>query len=447
MNKLLMKKLLVTGMSGGNTGKIYGVSWTKVESPVLTRTDDAVGMVAAAGVGSGTVTNDFDTAEIYKDITSVTDSYGNEFMRIPKFYIKQTDSANLHTWQVSKKQYPGFYLPWCFWDFTNGRELNYVDIGKYPANLNATKLESKSGTFPLVSTNIVNFRAYAQANGTGYQQLDLHTYDAITTLFTVEFANLNAQAIMKGFDAGAWSTSYTATVAETAANRIIVANANAAAFAVGQTIGIGTSLGGNQVATNRVIESIDFYDANNKAIVFDGAAVNIAIGNIVYSLGWKNGACSTVVASSGGLTSNTNGKSPFKYRGIENLWANIWQFVDGVNINERQAWVCLNSASYASNLFAEPYKQLGYVNGSSDGYIKDEGFDPFYPFAQFPIAVGGAADKYFSDFYYQTAGQRIAFVGGFWGSGALSGPSCWSLYNTSSDAYINIGGRLLRKAL
>ena len=65
-----------------------GVSWDKSSSPTLTRINDSVGMVANAGVDDGSVTNDFDTAMIYKDITEVTDSLGNVFVRIPAFHIK-----------------------------------------------------------------------------------------------------------------------------------------------------------------------------------------------------------------------------------------------------------------------------------------------------------------------------------------------------------------------
>ena len=145
--------------------KIYGVSWDKGETPTLTRTHDAVGMTAAAGIGAATASNDFDNAQIYREIGRVVDTLGNVFMRIPKFYIRKTDSANLKTWEVSKYQYPGFYLPWCFYDFTNNRELPYFDFGKYQANLSddGTKLESKTGKYPLMNKNIVDFRDYAQA--------------------------------------------------------------------------------------------------------------------------------------------------------------------------------------------------------------------------------------------------------------------------------------------
>jgi hypothetical protein len=441
--------LITRGMLGGGApAKIYGASWSKVASPTLTRTDAAVGMVANAGVDSGVVTNNFDTAEIFKDIVEVTDSLGNTFVRIPKFYIRETDSVNLHTWQISKKKWNSeCYLPYCFWDFTNSRELAYVDVGKYTASLNATKLASVSGQYPLINKNIVEFRGYAQANGAGYQQMDLHTWNMLTVLFYVEFATLNSQSIMQGWVNGQNSSSHLATVAESAVNRIIVSNANAALYAVGLPIGIGTSQGGNQIFYGRNITSIDVYDASNKAITFDGAAVNIAVGNYLYNVGWKSGACAGVAAQSGSIASNSIGKSPFIYRGIENLWGSVYQFVDGVNITDGQAWVCLNPASYASNVFASPYQALGYINNTASGYPIALGFDSAYPFAKFPLNVGGGASTYYADYYNYSAGQRIAYVGGYWSSGSRAGLTNWFLSLSASIADFSIGGRLLRKAL
>ena len=439
------RKLL---LFGNNSAKIYGVSWNKGSSPTLTRTNNSIGMVANAGVGSTPVRNDFDSAEIYKDITQVTDALGNVFMRIPKFYIKKTDGTGFKTWQISKTMFAGAYLPACFWDFTTGTELAYIDIGKYNASLSgANKLESLPNKYPLINKTIVNFRTYAQANGSPYQQLDIHTVDVLQTLFIIEFATLNSQSVFAGYTGGEYVATDTATVAETAVNRVIVTNAVAATFVVGQAISVGTSLGGIQVFYGRTITSITVYDGSNKALNFDGAAVNIAVGNIVWSSGWVSGFSDSITAKSGSPVSNSDSKHPAMYRGIENPFGSVWQFVDGLNITDRQAWVCANAANYASNVFTSPYVQLGYVDGNTNGYPIEMGWDAVNPYVALPITVGGNTTTYYSDYYYQDVGQRIAIFGGTWNNGTIAGLFYWNLTSASSSTNINTGGRLVRKAL
>lgn len=434
--------------------KVYGVSWDKAATSTLTRTDDAVGMVAAAGVDSGMVTNDFDTADIYKDITDVTDTLGNEFVRIPKFYIKKTDGTGYKTWQISLSKGDGYYLPWCFWDFTNSVELPYVYVGKYTASLNGTKLASVSGTYPKVLDNIVNFRTYAENNNVdgllGYQQMDVHVYDMLQTLFYVEFATLNCQSIMRGFADGRYvGTDVLVADTSPAGNTLIVSNAVGAYYAVGQAISVGTSLGGNQRFYGRTITDIDADTpvAGQTTITFDGDAVALVTNDILYNTGMKSGFSSAIAATSGSISSNSDGKHSFVYRGIESLYADVWQFVDGVNINERQAWVCRDADDYASNLFASPYIQLSYVNHTVNGYPTTLGFDTDEPYAAFPTAIGGDGSNYYADYYYQSTGQRIALVGGWWGSLALAGLSSWLLSYNSSAASVYFGARLLKKAL
>lgn len=422
--------------------KIYGVSWDKGASPILARTNDAAGMIS---VINGQ--NDFSTAQIFKDIIEHTDPMGNVFVRIPKFWIKKTDGAGSKTWQISKKPFPGSYLPWCFWDFVNSIELPYIDVGKHLASLSDSglKLESKPGKFPLVSRNIVQFRDLAVANGPGYQQHDVHAADVLQTLFYVMFANLNSQAIMQGYTNGQYSAAHVATVAGIGVNQIVIANANADQYRVGQSIGIGTALGGQNIATNRQIQAIQVYDGSNKAIVFDGAPVNIAVGNVVYNSAHKTGWSAPL--QTGWATAN-DGKTPMAFLGIESLYGDVFQFIDGLNINEYQSWVCKDSRAYSSNLFAAPYEILGYVNSNADGYAKEMGFDANLPFAEIPkIAVGGSATTYYSDYYYKSAGQRVARLGGYWVIGANAGLSFWYLYYSSSNAALNVGARLLKKPL
>ena len=64
-NGLPVTSVMIDGVDL-HKAKIYGVSWDKSENPVLTRTDDAIDMVANAGIDNQVVVNDFDSAEIYK---------------------------------------------------------------------------------------------------------------------------------------------------------------------------------------------------------------------------------------------------------------------------------------------------------------------------------------------------------------------------------------------
>ncbi|MDH5108519.1 fibronectin type III domain-containing protein [Lentilactobacillus kefiri] len=183
-------------------GNIYGVSWDGSSSGALQRTDASVGLRA----GINGAQNDFDTRGPWGLMDkTVTDSYGNAFVRIPKFYIRKTQdkSKPLSTWQVSLvKQGADWYLPNCFYDFDNKKELDYVDVSRYEGSIISGKLQSKTGVTPTNNQSIVQLRSSAVANNTdgkkGYHLWDVHTLDALQVLFTIEFATLDSQSIMKG---------------------------------------------------------------------------------------------------------------------------------------------------------------------------------------------------------------------------------------------------------
>ena len=427
--------------------RVFGIEFdTATTSPTLTRINDSVGKVANAGIDAQVVTNDFDALPIFGEMHEVTDSLGNVFIRIPKFYIFKSKGAKTVK-KASKYKWDGFYLPWCFWDFANNRELPYFDFGKYKAgNDGSNRLTSKADEYPLCGQNIVTFRSRAQANGAGYQQLDVHAYDVLTTLMQVEFATLDMQSVMQGYTTGRYVATELAQVTESDTNRIIVTNAVAALYRVGQAISVGTSQGGNQVFYGRTITDIVEYDASNMALEFDGAPVTITAGNVLYNTGYKNGFSAGITASSGSVGAN-DGKYPCSYRGIESPYGDVWQFLDGVNINDWQAWICDNAASYASNVFANPYKQLSYINADAGNWVTEMGLDANNPAAEFPSAVGAIGSSPYKDYYYLASGSRIARVGGAWDAGSYVGPSFWGLNFSTTVTFVSVGGRLLRKAV
>ena len=425
------------------TAKVYGVVFN---GSAGTRTDSAVGL--AYTVNASTITSAFDTAEIYNEITEVTDTYGNVFVKIPRFYISKSKTGSNFTYKISKtKQDATYYLPYSFYDEATNAALPYVLIGKYNASLNGTKLESKSGTEPLVSQTIATFRTYAKNNNVGlvqgYQLLDIHAIDVIQTLFYVEFATLNSQSIMQGYTTGQYSGAHTITSIN--GTNLTMGVGIGSAYKIGQTIDIGTSVGGRQIAKNlritNIVGDIITYELVAGISTIPGT---ITIGNSVYNVGYLSGTTDLVTTTSGSPTSNTDGKYAMKYRGIENMYGNVYQFIDGINIQNNQTYIATNPSSYVSDTFTGAYKAIGYVNKNTNGYVTEMGYDSANPAIQLPTVTG---TNTYGDYYYQATGNNIALFGGSWDNGGSAGLSRWFLSASSGGASVSIGSRSLKKAL
>ena len=129
--------------------------------------------------------------------------------------------------------------------------------------------------------------------------------------------------------------------------------------------------------------------------------------------------------------------------GRENPWGNIFKWLDGGNIQSRQLWICKDPKQYADDKFASPYEKVSYTNGSSDGYISELGFDAKNPQIRFPTKASGSDSTYIPDYYYQSSGSCVVYVGGNWGHGAICGLWCLGCGSSSSYSGSDVGARLL----
>ena len=69
-----------------------------------------------------------------------------------------------------------------------------------------------------------------------------------------------------------------------------------------------------------------------------------------------------------GRASGTDGQTSVQYRWIENLWGNVYQWVDGFNANGTAAYYCTDPSKYADDT-ATGYTNIGTLPAS--GWIKD----------------------------------------------------------------------------
>ena len=430
-------------------GHVYGIrrKITSNSSSAWERLFDSIGKTATATKNGGTVQNDFDNLAPWSEIKSCNydlttkkinawfgdanfkfdGTNGDVFTHIPKTYWKIYQENDYDYVLLADYPRAGFM------------EVDGFFVGRYNGSVVSDVLHSYSGLVPTTSKNRGQFRTLANALGTNFSQLDWR-YLVLQMLYLVEYATYNSQSALGN---GIQSRKYLKTlVAESNTNRAIIGSSSG--YYVGQIIRIGTSDGGTQVADARKITAIEAYDEDGVtgyAITFDGAAVNIAVDNFVCTMAQETGQCDSLGMKSGCL--NNDGYHSVIYRGIENLFANIWQWVDGINIKDNVAYICKDHSQYADDTFASPYKALAYTNCTSNGNPKTLGLDVDEPFFRFPTEVGGGSSTYMCDYYYQNTGNRVARVGGDFGSGAGDGLWYWNFDSTSSTANWHIGCRVL----
>src|SRR5690606_15230097 len=113
------------------------------------------------------------------------------------------------------------------------------------------------------------------------------------------------------------------------------------------------SLGSESIAKDRTILSkTALGDGLNTEIVFDGAAINVAVGNVLWQGAQKTGQTVALTKPSGKL-SGTAGRCSHQYRGLEDLFGNVYEWRDGALINEWVAHVCRNPSLYSSTVTAD----------------------------------------------------------------------------------------------
>ncbi|MFA7212080.1 MAG: hypothetical protein WC110_11610, partial [Bacteroidales bacterium] len=136
----------------------------------------------------------------------------------------------------------------------------------------------------------------------------------------------------------------------------------------------------------------------------------------------------------GSGTGSTDGKVPIVYRGLENLWGNVYQFVIGIDVLDAAyrvlkrdgtgAVACpLASGQYESSVAAP----VQYADpGNLDSYAKDILYEDLSEYLILPNLGGGSDSTYLCDrIYWHRAGQtNIWRAGGSWGDAASAGVGC-----------------------
>lgn len=188
--------------------------------------------------------------------------------------------------------------------------------------------------------------------------------------------------------------------------------------------------------------------------------------------GYTNAANTGPLASGGAAAfERTNGTSvgttnvqAVSWRGIENLWGNIWQFVPGYNTTDTSHRILkrdgtgtiadvMASGSYEEIVDPIPLNGITRVSGTDvgtycHGYVSafDRDSSNILGPMFIPGALTGASDTYLTDYFYSHYSGRdqpdVLFAGGYWHCGAGAGVGFRNSNGSPSFASAALGGRV-----
>ena len=159
----------------------------------------------------------------------------------------------------------------------------------------------------------------------------------------------------------------------------------------------------------------------------------------------STGSCNSV-ANLTGRPAGTDGKVDVVWRGIEGLWGNVWEWVDGVNWNDGTYYVCNDPSKYADDT-ATNYTALSFKGATnwSSSYITEEGLDTGdNEHVMLPAAAGsGSESTYDCDACWSNTGWSVFLHGGRLNHGSACGLFAAILSRDSSNSSTDVGSRLL----
>ena len=170
-----------------------------------------------------------------------------------------------------------------------------------------------------------------------------------------------------------------------------------------------------------------------------GSQEKIGPGIVNDTAAHKTGETDAMVYHTG-RAAGTDGKTAVQYRGIENPWGNVWEWVDGINVNNYSPCICTDPTKYADDTTTN-YTVAGVPLGGS-GSTKTLGISTNLPWAYLPREPGGSETTYIPDSMNSSSAWKVLMVGGSRGNSSAAGLFCFHAGNSSSSSGVSIGTRL-----
>lgn len=209
--------------------------------------------------------------------------------------------------------------------------------------------------------------------------------------------------------------------------------------------GLGWSQETVQAATaTELLFLIEYASFNMQSKI--GAGVTTKTDDGATSMTEITGATTTLGNKSGQVI-NTNGYSVVAYRGEENPFGNIWKWIDGINVyNKNEGSVYIADHGFKDDTNAAPYSNAGITICGSNGYVSAFAYNEDFDWLFIASEVLGNSSLPVGDYFWQNKaynGYTVAGLGGSWYDGSSAGGFVWRVSSASGNRNRTVGGRLL----
>lgn len=368
--------------------------------------------------------------EKYKD----DDEYDADvFVMFPKGYGRRyIDGEGNEYRYISDKKLSG-YVPSPL-HFVENTEYNVVGITKYGWCDNGSGgICSRAGKPKRASISWQDFETKSVARGAGIHAMSFSDVTWLQHLGCIKYANRNWQSVVGNGVIGGFTDAALkkCTVTQASSASIIIDNATAENFAVGEPVYlVGTTV--SEGIYTRKILSISVYDDNNKRVSVDGPAFATTAGTSgFYRAVNYSGETDAILGLDGEISGGTSGRNSVKILGLENFFANDWKLLgnamrigNDVYINPKplsaSAW-----PTSANDAIAKGWIHLDNVFANTSGYIKTLSYSMNYPLISLPATVGGDSQRPVGDYFStsnDTTGLELFQFGGSFNVGSYCGP-------------------------
>ncbi|MGN0457145.1 MAG: hypothetical protein ACI4F2_09830 [Acutalibacteraceae bacterium] len=195
------------------------------------------------------------------------------------------------------------------------------------------------------------------------------------------------------------------------------------------------------VSANQLLMMIEYGTMNMQSAVGQGI-VKLSDVPSDENNSLTTGATATL-GNTTGQADGENGLTAISYRGVENVWGNIWKYVEGVNIwgdgtmSGGQPYIA-NNYNFSESTHSGDYLPTGFTLPNSDGFIKAIGYgSENYDWLMIPSEIGGTSVLPVGDYTWIVSnlnGYKTARIGGRWSYTNYSGCFAWH-FNSDRSVY------------